>query len=174
MATATILAITAVPTLSTTNSNGILVRPGISGTVWDPVNNYVDGTGSFAPITFRTPGLVTQPYSLRITVNIAVIFTTQYSGTTFDLEGSVVLPDGAELKVLTSIGNQVPTPLPNPPAPVPMQISNFQFHDDLHLENSCPVPFRVTGDFIWRLTFMDLPGEIYIYVNRSRIELIGA
>lgn len=174
MATATILNITAVPTLSTTNSNGFLVRPGVSGTVWDPVNNYVDGTGSLAPVTFRIPGLVTQPYSLPITVNIAVVLTSQYSGTSFDLEGSVVLPNGSELKVLTSIGNQVPTPLPNPPAPVPMQIAKFQFHDDLHLENSCPVPFRITGDIIWKLTFMDLPGEIYISVKPSRIELIEA
>ncbi|KAL5321066.1 hypothetical protein ACEPPN_011876 [Leptodophora sp. 'Broadleaf-Isolate-01'] len=172
MATATILNITAVPTLSTTNSNGFLVRPGVSGTVWDPVNNYVDGTGSLAPVTFRIPGLVTQPYSLPITVNIAVVLTSQYSGTSFDLEGSVVLPNGSELKVLTSIGNQVPTPLPNPPAPVPMQIAKFQFHDDLHLENSCPVPFRITGDIIWKLTFMDLP--VIAVIQPTRLEICFA
>ncbi|KAG4441287.1 hypothetical protein IFR05_003215 [Cadophora sp. M221] len=174
MATATILLITAVPTLSTTNSTGVLVRPGVSRTVWDPVQNYVDGTGSFVPITFRTPGLITQQYSLRITVNLVVVLTSQYSGTSFDLEGSMVLPDGTERKVLTSIGNHVPSPLPNPPIPVPMQISNFQFHDDLHLENSCPVPFRISGDIIWKLTFMALPGEMHIYVKPNRIELTEA
>ncbi|KAK0105141.1 hypothetical protein ONS95_004460 [Cadophora gregata] len=169
MASATVQNITAVPSLSTKNSNGILVRPGVSSTVWDPVNGYVDGTGSFAPVTFRIPGLVTQPYSLSMTANIAVVLTAHYSGTSFDLEGSVILPNGNELKVLTSIGRNVPTPLPNPPAPVAMQISNFQFHDDLHLENSCPVPFRVAGDFIWRLTFLGLPAITVVRPTRLEI-----
>ena len=87
MATTTIVSITGTPSLSTSNSAGGLIQPGVSSTIWDPVNNYIDGTGSTNPVTFLTPAAATQPYSPQLTVNLIATLTSQYSGAIFDLVG---------------------------------------------------------------------------------------
>jgi hypothetical protein len=160
MAALVINSIVGTPALATRNSVGSVLQPGVATTLWDMTGSYVDGTGSTKPATFKTPADNTSPYSPALTVNATITFTSQYSGNIFNVEGYLVQPDGTSITILNSTGNMPPSPLPNPPLPVQMQFSNFQFDARLNLANGCPVPFRCTGDFRWKLTFTTLPGKI--------------
>ncbi|KAI9681747.1 MAG: hypothetical protein M1829_000492 [Trizodia sp. TS-e1964] len=154
MAALVISTIHATPTLSTRNSAGHVDPPNTALLVWDPLTNYVDGTGSTKPVTFTTPSTNPTPYSPSFSLATLATFTSQYAGQTFDVEGSLPIGlNGAYVTILRNTANVPPTPPPNPPVPVPRTFSGFQFDAGLNLANSCPVPFRFAGDFRWSLVF---------------------
>lgn len=154
MASAAVVIIEGTPELSTTNSAGDLIEPGKLRTIWNATGDYVDGTGSTNPITLRIPPSDKTPYTPALTVGALITFTSAYSGAIFSLEGSLRRPDGTETVILMSTGNLAPPSIPNPPVAVPMKFSKFEFAAGLILPDSCPVPFRYSGDFNWKLVFI--------------------
>ena len=165
MAALTLVSVQAIPAIATRNSAGIVARPGVSTYIWTPTINYNDPLqtdGSTNPVTFQIPSSKTALYVPTITWNATCVFTQPYAGKAYSIIASLPIGnEGALVPIFQSTGKMVaPDPIPSPPPLVQLQCAEFELVSGLNVPPASPVPFRVAGDFIWKLSFGSLPGNL--------------
>lgn len=165
MAALTLLSVQASPAIATRSSAGSVAQPGISTYIWTPTINYDDPAqidGSTKPVTFETPSSKIALYIPKIIWNATCVFTQPYTGQAYSIIASLPFENaGTLVPIFQSTGKMVaPSAIPSPPPLEQLQCADFKLVSGLNIPPACPVPFRVAGDFIWKLSFDSLPGNI--------------
>lgn len=161
MAALVLLTIIAKPNLSTRNSANVVHQPGTPVTIWSSTGgSYQDGDGSTEPITYQIPNNAAQYYKPNLSLAGTCTFPGAYAGKMYTITASLPIgPGGTLVPVIQSVPIPAPVPIPNPPVPVPFLCSAFQVNSPIQPPNTCPVPFRWTGDFQWKVSAAGCPGQ---------------
>lgn len=160
MATLKINQINAVNGLAIRNSKGTLTPPGSTNSVWlsNPgagITTYNEGTdGSIAPVIFVTAAAA---YTPAFTLFTDCEFATAQSAAAYDIVATLPIgTNNTDVPILRCTGNKAPT-VTSGTSSKSILFKNFQLDSGLKIPQNCPVPFRLAGDFTWKLFFKTIP-----------------
>ncbi|MCJ1400403.1 hypothetical protein MMC11_003608 [Xylographa trunciseda] len=155
-----------------TTSAGAIIFP-VAVTVWSLASPqteswYADGSGSKQPTIFRILPSPTDQYIVAVQLEGLFTFPSSWTGQ-YQIQAYL---KGISTAILASEPQTVPPPT-NPPIPFPIKIGSFNvpapFKDDV-----CPVPFCWTGDFEWKISNVNVEGNIVSSVLPVRLEFCWA